>query len=81
MLRLSPRKCRISRPFRDPRNCPGLRFLLQDPDPQTKIRTLLAAREPFYRQADVLVNTEMRSVREVAQQVTHQFRLAQSAGK
>ena len=59
----------------------GHRPLLQDPDPQTKIRTLLAAREPFYRQADVLVNTEMRSVREVAQQVTHQFRLVQSAGK
>ena len=31
------------------------------------------------RQADVLVNTEMRSVREVAQQVIHQFHMAQSA--
>ena len=55
------------------------RPLLQDPDPQTKICALLAVREPSYRQADVLVNTEMRSIREVAQQVTHQFRLAQSA--
>ncbi len=54
------------------------RPLLNDPDPLAKIRTLLAAREPFYRQADVLVNTEMRSVREVAQQVTHQFQMAQS---
>ena len=51
------------------------RPLLHDADPQKKIRDLLAAREPFYRQADVLLNTELRSVREVAQQVVHQFRL------
>ena len=50
------------------------RPLLQDADPQARIRTLLAAREPFYRQADVLINTELRSVREVAQQILHQFR-------
>ena len=54
------------------------RPLLHEPDPQKKIRDLLAAREPFYSQADVLVNTDMRSVREVAQQVVHQFRLAQA---
>jgi shikimate kinase len=54
------------------------RPLLQDADPQKKIRELLAAREPFYRQADVLLNTELRSVREVAQQIVHQFRLATS---
>lgn len=53
------------------------RPLLQDPDPQAKIRRLLAEREPFYRQADVLVNTELRSVKEVAAQVAHQFHLAQ----
>ncbi len=52
------------------------RPLLKDPDPLAKIRTLLAAREPYYRQADVLINTELRSLREVAQQVVHQFRLA-----
>ena len=52
------------------------RPLLQDPDPQKKIRELLAAREPFYKQADVLVNTDLRSLRETAQQVTLQFRLA-----
>ena len=52
------------------------RPLLNDPHPLAKIRSLLAAREPFYRQADVLVNTEMRSVREVAQQVLHQFQAA-----
>jgi len=52
------------------------RPLLQDPDPLGKIRQLLSAREAFYRQADVLVNTEQRSVKEVAQHVLHQFHLA-----
>lgn len=56
----------------------GHRPLLHDKDPQAKIRELLAAREPFYKQADVLLNTELRSVREVAQQVIHQFRLESS---
>jgi shikimate kinase len=54
------------------------RPLLHDQDPQAKTRELLAAREPFYKQADVLLNTELRSVREVAQQVIHQFRLESS---
>jgi shikimate kinase len=54
------------------------RPLLNEADPLAKIRELLAARERFYRQADVLVNTEMRSVREVAQHVIHQFHMAQS---
>jgi shikimate kinase len=49
------------------------------PDPLERIRTLLAVREPHYRLADVLVNTERRSVREVAAQVVHQFHLAQAA--
>lgn len=53
------------------------RPLLAESDPLEKVRSLLSAREPYYRQADVLVNTEMRSIREVAQQVIHQFRLAQ----
>jgi shikimate kinase len=55
------------------------RPLLNDSDPLAKIRQLLTAREPYYRQADVLVNTEMRSVREVATQVIHQFHMAQAA--
>jgi len=55
------------------------RPLLNEPDPLAKIRELLAARETYYRQADVLVNTGMRSVREVAQHVVHQFHMAQSA--
>jgi shikimate kinase len=50
------------------------RPLLQDPHPLEKIRVLLEAREEFYKQADVLVNSEFRSIREVAQQVLHQFR-------
>ena len=52
------------------------RPLLHDPDPQKKIRELLEVRTPFYRQADVLINTDQRSAREVAQQIVLQFRLA-----
>lgn len=52
------------------------RPLLHDPDPQKKIRELLAVREPFYKQADVLVNTDIRALREVAMQVALQFKLA-----
>ena len=55
------------------------RPLLNEADPLAKIRDLLTAREPCYRQADVLVNTVMRSLREVAQHVVHQFHMAQSA--
>jgi shikimate kinase len=54
------------------------RPLLRDPDPMARIRELLAAREPFYRQADVLVNTEQRSIREVAQHILLQFHQAQA---
>jgi shikimate kinase len=52
------------------------RPLLHDPDPQRKIQELLDLRAPFYRQADVLVNTDQRSAREVAQQIVLQYRLA-----
>ena len=37
---------------------------------------LLSEREPSYRNADVLVSTELRSVNEVVQHVIHPFRLA-----
>jgi shikimate kinase len=57
----------------------GHRPLLNEADPQDRIRELLAVREPYYRQADVLVSTEMRSVRDVAIQVIHQFHMAQAA--
>ena len=55
------------------------RPLLHDPDPQKKIQDLLAAREPFYKQADVLVNTDVRNVREVVQQLVVQYKLATRA--
>jgi len=50
------------------------RPLLHDPDPQQKIKELLRIREPFYKQADVLINTDLRSAREVAQQIILQFK-------
>jgi shikimate kinase len=53
-------------------------LLLDTKDPMSKIRHLLEERAPFYRQADVLVNTERRSVREVAQHALLQFRSALS---
>lgn len=52
------------------------RPLLHAPDPQAKIRELLEIRGPIYRQADVLIQTALRSLKEVAQQVVHQFDLA-----
>jgi shikimate kinase len=51
------------------------RPLLQDPNPLEKIQHLLAARGPYYKQADVLLNTEFRSLREVSQQIIHHFRM------
>jgi len=54
------------------------RPLLQDPDPLARIRELLERRAPVYKQADVLVNTESRSLREVADHVLHQFKVARS---
>jgi len=56
----------------------GHRPLLQGPDPLGNIRSLLEQRSPFYKQADVLVNTELRSLREVADHVLHQFKDARS---
>jgi shikimate kinase len=55
------------------------RPLLREADPLAKIRELLAARERYYKQADVLLNTEVRSVKEVAQQVLHQFNLVRAS--
>ena len=51
------------------------RPLLQGPDPMAKIRELLSARERCYKQADVLLSTDVRSLKEVAAQVLHQFRV------
>jgi shikimate kinase len=55
------------------------RPLLHDPDPLGKIRQLLTDRQPYYRQADVLLNAATRSLQEVAQQVIHQFHLVRAA--
>jgi shikimate kinase len=55
------------------------RPLLNELDPLAKMKSLLEERTPFYRQADVLLNTEMRSLKDVAQQVIHQFHLARGA--
>jgi shikimate kinase len=55
------------------------RPLLNEPEPLERIRALLAIRGPYYRQADVLLNTEQRSVKEVAAQIVHQFHLARTA--
>ena len=52
------------------------RPLLQGENPMEKMRKLLAQREPFYRQADVLVNTDLRPIREVVPQVLHHFYIA-----
>lgn len=52
------------------------RPLLKQPDPLGRIRTLLEARNPFYRQADVLITSDGRSAREVADHVLHEFRAA-----
>jgi len=56
----------------------GHRPLLQAPDPLGEIRSLLEQRTPFYKLADVLVNTEQRNLREVADHVLHQFKGARS---
>ena len=49
------------------------RPLLQTEDPLARIRALLAEREPVYRLADLLVNTEMRSGRELVHQIAHEY--------
>lgn len=57
----------------------GHRPLLQCDQPLDRIRELLAAREAVYRQADVLLNTEMRSAREIAHLAVHQFQMARQS--
>ena len=52
------------------------RPLLQEADPLAKIRQLLAAREAAYKQADLILNTDLRPLREVAALVMHHFQPA-----
>lgn len=49
------------------------RPLLRDPDPLAKIRQLLAVRGPIYSRADMLVNTERRTLRRIAQLVITEY--------
>jgi len=56
------------------------RPLLQHPDPLGRIRELLALREPYYRQADLLVSSEGRPSREVVQHILHEFLNRKSQG-
>ena len=49
------------------------RPLLQGDDPLGTICRMLAEREPIYKQADVIINTELRPQREVVLQVRLQF--------
>ena len=58
---------------------PPRRPLLQVPDPLARISELLAERTPAYRQADVLVYSGLRQLREVAWHVTEQFQLVRQA--
>lgn len=57
------------------------RPLLQVTDPKAEIARLLAIREPYYRAADVLVNSGLRSLREVAAQVAHHFQVARQQSR
>jgi shikimate kinase len=54
------------------------RPLLQQPDPQAVIRQLLEERGPVYRQADVLISTELRTVQTATHQALHHFQKARS---
>jgi shikimate kinase len=54
------------------------RPLLQGPNPLEKITALLEQRGPAYKKADVLLSSQLRSPREVAQHVVHQFRSVSS---
>ncbi len=49
------------------------RPLLQQENPLEVIREMLVEREPHYKKADVIINTEHRPQRVVIAQVKHQF--------
>jgi shikimate kinase len=56
------------------------RPLLNHADPPARIRELLARREDVYRQADLLIGTEQRSVKEVAHQIIIHFEQVRATG-
>lgn len=55
------------------------RPLLNHPDPLARIRELLGEREAVYKQADLLIGTELRSVKEVAHQIILHFEQVRAA--
>lgn len=57
------------------------RPLLQMPDPLARIKELLAKRESFYKMADVLISTDARTPKDVAQQVIFQYKLARASAQ
>jgi shikimate kinase len=56
------------------------RPLLQAEDPETKIRELMAEREPIYRAVDLAVSTDGRSFAEVRDAVLRIYR-SRTGGK
>ncbi|MBI1177198.1 hypothetical protein GC207_07135 [bacterium] len=56
------------------------RPLLNHPDPEARITELLNQREAVYKQADLLIGTELRSVKEVAHQITIHFEQVRATG-
>lgn len=52
------------------------RPLLQTPDPLTKIRELLAGREKFYHQADLIIDTSEKSVDDAVREIKEKVRYA-----
>ncbi len=56
------------------------RPLLQTENPRARIEEILRVRDPLYREvADLVVDTDNRSVRSVVQQILRQFSAAESA--
>ncbi len=56
------------------------RPLLQVPDPKGKIRELLDAREQFYRQADLVIDTSDRSVEDIITEIKDRVKHARRQG-
>lgn len=50
------------------------RPLLQGADPFARAEALLTQREPLYRRADLMIETESRGVEEIVQELTHIIR-------
>jgi shikimate kinase len=52
------------------------RPLLQTPDPMAKIKELLANREKFYHQADLIIDTSHKSVDDAVTEIKEKVRYA-----